>query len=308
MKYILLLLLLFILSCTNNNDRQKSSEKSALGDSAAKKLMADSVKMRDHLPDEVVRHIDSMPVVPVHIELVILPNGKRLGAYKAELEKRRKKESNQLLYFKLDDPQDQLSQLITSFMSNAQFLVDPITHTYPAGPTANEPAQNGICYNYNSKTIDTRMKMYSDTCSLNVYGLDCSGFLYQVFKLSGCPAMLQGQAVDQSNINNLNAAISGVVTGVTATDMGKLEAGSIQTGDIIYWSVLKGSSASHIGIALTAVMPAGSIAVYQSNGRDGECQGNLLPTRGARTLLLSNPYWFGPDATWKVLRFSVQAN
>lgn len=253
------------------------------------------------LPDSVVTYLDSVPVTTVEIEEALLPNGAKLGVYKRQLITKSKTEVNRDLIFPTSTPQEQLSQLFVKFFSVASDLVDDAKHPIEKGPDATEPEQKGLAYNYGSRTYDARRKMHAGTCNLKVVGLDCSGFLFQVFTQSQCKGM-NLSAAEQSKTANLNAAINGVISGVEAKDKGKLASASLMTGDIVYWDKLEGAAASHIGIVLKS---GTTLYVYQSNGSAADCDKNLGAGRGPRTLLLDEKYWFGPNANWKVLRYEV---
>jgi cell wall-associated NlpC family hydrolase len=298
MRYLALILTIAVMaSCTNNSNVQQT------GADTTKTKAIDTLPLRDHLPDEVIAYLDTLHRAPVNISQIKLPNGKLLGAYRAELELRKKKAGKRYLIFNTDSPQDQLSALIASFVINASNLCDRTQYTYPQGTDPNQPAQTGLCYNYGSKDTALR-KMWADSCTMLVHGLDCSGFFYQVFILSGCTAMVAGEAVNQATVATLNNAISTVINrGVTAVDMGALTTDQIQNGDIIYWSQLKGQPATHIGIAL--VSPPRVLSVYQSNGRQDDCSGNMTLNRGPNIIQLNNNYWFGTGAVWKVLRYTA---
>lgn len=255
------------------------------------------------LPDNVVRHLDTIPLETVNIDDAILPNKKKLGDYRKELLGRGKGPDGKPLIFTTDKPEDQLSQLFVKFFTTASDLVDDAKHQFPKGADDNEPKQDGIGYNLGSRSYDARKKMNSATCALKVFALDCSGMLYQIFTQSGCKDM-NLTAADQMKATNLNAAIDGVVSGVEAKSKGKLAASDIKLGDIVYWDKLDGSAASHIGI----VLKLGSILyVYQSNGSGSACEENLTNKRGPRTFKLDDTYWFSSaNANWTVMRYEVK--
>jgi hypothetical protein len=254
------------------------------------------------LPDAMIRYLDTLSLAKVNIDETVLPNGKKFGPYKRTLLDRSKRGPYEHLIFQADTPQEQLSQLFVNFFSTAADLVDHSKHQYPKGADKNEPEQDGLGYNYGSRDYANRKKMYAAACQLKVYALDCSGLLFQVFNQSGCNNM-NITAVEQGKLSNLNAAISGVVTGVEAKDKGKLNSADIITGDIVYWDKLAGASASHIGIVLKA---GDGLYVFQSNGSQTDCEGNLSPKRGPRTLQLDDAYWFAANCNWKVLRYEVK--
>ena len=254
------------------------------------------------LPDEVVRYLDTLPLETVNIDNAILPNKKKLGEYREELLRRGKGQDGRTLIFTTDKAEDQLSQLFVKFFTTAKDLVTDANHHFDAGADENEPEQNGIGYNLGSRDYSARKKMYSATCELKVFAMDCSGMLYQIFNKAGCKDM-NLIAADQAKIANLNKAIDGVITGVEARSKGKLTGTNINTGDIVYWDKLDNSAASHIGIVLK---DGATLYVYQSNGSASECEGNLTDKRGPRTFKLDDVYWFSAKANWTVLRYEVK--
>lgn len=287
---ILSAICLLLSACENN-----ATSSNNIGNSGNDEIL-------DTLPNEAIAYLDKLLPAQYDINEAVLPNGKNLGEYLKEMEIRARTEVNRNGIFPNDAPTDQLSQLFVKFLTNANDLVDDSKHQYPRGTDDTEPSQNGLAYNYGSREFSSRKKMYSATCNKKVFGLDCSGFLFQVFKKSGCNGM-NISALDQSKPANLNAAISGVVNGVEAKDKGKLNSASIESGDIIYWDKVGGNNASHIGIALKK--SDGSLVVFQSNGRSDECDGNLASGRGPRTFAVIDTYWFASNCNWKVLRYEV---
>jgi hypothetical protein len=252
------------------------------------------------LPDSVVTYLDRLPQAKINFDEVLLPNKKIMSQYLKELGRRTDTLKRVGPVFRFDTPKEQLSQLIAKFLLKATDLVDDSKHQFAAGAGVDEPAQNGLGYNYGSRVITSRAKMYAATCTLKVYALDCSGLLYQVYQQSGCTGM-DVSASSQSQTATLNSAIAGVVTGVAAKDKGKLTSASIQSGDIVYWSKIAGAAASHIGMALKKT--DGSIVVFQSNGTSSGCADNLIQGRGPRTFAVNDVYWFSANCDWKVLRY-----
>jgi hypothetical protein len=254
------------------------------------------------LPNEVVRYLDTLPAVSVNIDEAILPNNEKLGEYRKKLLVRGRGPDGETLIFLTDKPEDQLSQLFVKFFDTAANLVDDAKHPFPKGGD-DEPEQKGIGYNFGSRDFAARMKMHGATCTLKVFGLDCSGMLFQIFKKADCKGM-DLTALNQSKPANLNAAIDGVVSGIEARSKGKLSGASLMTGDIVYWDKLAKQTASHIGIVLKS---GEDFYVYQSNGSADDCDTNLGTGRGPRTFALNNTYWFSSaEANWTVLRYEVK--
>lgn len=281
----------FFCGCGNStNEKASSGEPSAI-------VVEPST---DTLSKDVLAYLDTIPQASYDLEETVLPNGKKYGIYLAELKQRSGADEN--LIFKSDLRQDQLSQLLVSFLKHSSDLVDDSKHQFAAGSTpSTEPAQkNGIAYNYSSSEFDKREKMFATSCALKVYGLDCSGFLYQVFKKSGCKGM-DVSSSEQATVKELNDAIKGVVTGIVAKDKGRIGTNKILAGDIVFWDTVNGKKNNHIGLVLKKAN--NSIVVFASNGSSSECDGNLVPGRGPRTFELNDSYWFAANCRWRVLRY-----
>jgi hypothetical protein len=287
-KVILMLIVAFNCFSCSDADKNKQAEISLDKDSLALDLTED-----------VVRHIDSLPLVEPNIDSAILSSGKILGVLRTEIlkaaEKRELSDSEIKL---LPTPTEQLEALFINFFTRAEVMTNDRNHQYSAGTSTNEPNQNGLAYNYSSRQYAARQKMYASNCQIRVYGLDCSGFLYHVFNRS---SHMNVPAETQSQVTTLNNAISTMVRDVETKDKGELAGGDMKTGDIVYWSRINGSAQKHIGIVLK--MANGRLGVFQSNGSMSYCTENTVIGRGPRYLEGDYSYFFGSNCDWKILRF-----
>lgn len=175
---------------------------------------------------------------------------------------------------------------------------------------AEKPAQNGIAYSWGSKDYSKRQKPPGSKsyCTHKIHGLDCSGFVYQVFKSAGIN-LLSGPANLQRDPETLKNAILASIPAfeqIKVEDLGSISSSDFEAGDIIYW--LKGTKASHIGIILKN--DSGGLGVYQCNGSPGnseeDCSKNLGTTRGTRVIELNDPYWFGSSKPYGITRIDAE--
>jgi hypothetical protein len=172
---------------------------------------------------------------------------------------------------------------------------------------ANKPSQNGLAYSWGSKKFNVRQSPPGEgtSCQQLIYGLDCSGFIHQLFSTAGVN-LLSGPANKQRKAEVLQKAISSSISQldkITVCDLGSIPKEQFQSGDIIYWTN-SSDIATHIGIVLKDI--GGTLAVFQSNGAQGdnslECLNNIGVKRGPRRLLLNDPYWFGPKKKYGITR------
>lgn len=256
----------------------------------------------DWLPVSAVTILDSLPTVSFELSEIRLPNDLSAQQFLDEIG-----HSRSTAIFPLDTsmgPQDSRNELILRLIQRAQYLTNKNNFNFPAeGP--NRPAQSGLAYVYGGKRVDQRTKPSYECCQEELYGLDCSGFIYQVFLGAGVtldpgPAWLQAQ----SGILTAKIREQGEYGKLFAEALGRLGIEELETGDLIYWTYNDGSNAAHIGIVLEST--SGGLAIYQSNGSigtsngycsQGQCEKNRGPGRGPRTIPLNAApdYFLGAD-------------
>jgi hypothetical protein len=131
-----------------------------------------------------------------------------------------------------------------------------------------DPLQNKIAYSWGSKDFSPRLKPpgTGDYCDYKIHGLDCSGFIYQLFlrnniqlPIARCnaeterhPDFLISYLANYLGINNFNVV-----------DLGKLTFDQLQSGDIVYFT---GKDGIAFHIAIVFVNEDGQIALFQSLG------------------------------------------
>lgn len=146
-----------------------------------------------------------------------------------------------------------------------------------------KPAQMGLAYLWGGKDYHYRGKPSAgDSCRFQVYGLDCSGFIYTIFLEVGMP-FIKGSANDQRQVTTIQKYLTQYLNtnAFDVTDIDSLDAKNIRPGDIVYFYKMLRSKdgtnkkhAYHIGIALKF---PGSDDLYfvASNGKPNDCAGNL---------------------------------
>jgi uncharacterized protein (TIGR02145 family) len=196
----------------------------------------------------------------------------------------------------------------------AIFLVNRAKHQYPY-EGSDKPKQNGLAYGWGNKNHKVRRSpsLSKSICTHKIYGLDCSGFVSQVFS---------GAGINTNESYNAETLRKGVVLQEALwesfpdlkkwkfIDYGKLAVNELKSGDIVYWLSQNKSGkmyASHIGVVFmhkekdTDEM---RLVVFQSNGTPDGCVFNLQITRGPRKIELTDNYWFGSKKQYGITRLA----
>lgn len=260
-----------------------------------------------------VQILDNIPeATDFSATTVVLPNGEILADYLNEVdrpfgEKWMGAETN--AYNDLG-PQDARNLLIARLAAVALNLTDRSKHQFAAEGDG-KPAQNGLAYSWGSKDHTKRQVPPGGgtACEEAIYGLDCSGFIYQLFTEAGVP-IVKGPANTQRQPDVLQKAIKSAISSldkVKVEDLGAIPTANFEAGDIIYWTNSSGV-ATHIGVILKN--SEGKLAVFQSNGAAGanaeDCAKNRGETRGVRRLQLNDPYWFGQSKPYAITRINAE--
>jgi cell wall-associated NlpC family hydrolase len=216
---------------------------------------------------------------------IILPNGFNIDEYLLEMDPdfyndwNDKKSVNTTYDL---GPQDSKNLLIAKMTKVALFLTNRNNFIFDKEGD-NKPAQNGLSYSYGSRIYHLRQLPPAGKCSDEVYGLDCSGFVYQVFLKAGIYLDLPTYADLQRQPKTIEDAIKAgypEMTKIKVEDLGKLPTSKFESGDIIYWKNENGE-AYHIGIVLKD--GTGKLGIAQSNGvSNGTCENNYGINRGPR--------------------------
>lgn len=176
------------------------------------------------------------------------------------------------------NPAFQKKFLIGRMFAMGFYLTYRPSHTYPS-EGANKPAQYGLAYLSGSKQYSKRQKATKGACTTEeLYGLDCSGMLYQMTSESSL--VLTTDLVEKCNVASLseldrwNTAFkkSADYKNLHAEKMGSIDKSEFKMGDVLFWS-------GHVGVILAS---GGDLAFFQSAGNteQADCEPNKGPKRG----------------------------
>lgn len=251
---------------------------------------------------EQVQMLDNATAVKLTLNDIVLPNDEIAGKFLPDFDTAffnhwsREMEGIEDL-----GPLDAKNALLKQITAVALNLTDRSRHPY-AG-------QNGIAYSYGAKDYKVKQKPPSSLCQEPVNGLDCSGFLWQVFSNVGIKNFPDGPANQQRKAETIQHALETSfpkLKKVKVEDLGRLETGKFMSGDIVYFS--NNGAVFHIGIV--AKDRSGNLILFNSSGSQGaspaECEKNKSLSRGPRSVKLDNTYWFGQKMQYAVVRFNFE--
>jgi hypothetical protein len=267
-------------------------------------------------------YLDNLKTSNYTAEDIILPNGWSLSEFLQEKDpdlfnmiNHSTKSASTNKTVSDTHPFEQKNLLLAEMLGWALVLTDREFFEYPReGPRS--PQQYGLAYSYGQKYHTERQPPPAKKltiCSDSLYGLDCSGLIYQL-------ASNAGLTLSDNPIGECNAQFEAdTLTWVEAfkkstnyqklhmEELGKLKISEILPGDLIFWLSDDGG-AFHVGIVLSASDKTG-LAVFMSSGcgRDCDkkgCSDNYSSFRGPRQVDMGDPYWFNKN--YKVLR--IKAN
>ncbi len=184
-------------------------------------------------------------------------------------------------------------ELFIQRMSETGFSLaeDPLCACYPS-------QTNGLAYVYGSKRTTSIHLDPGSVCQQPLYGLDCSGMIYQMAIASHLPLAIGGTSnyVETSVWNNAFAS-STDFQGLEMTDLSALPASQLQAGDIIV------ASGVHMGMVYSS--GSGTIGILNSQGSPNyTCSQNSDAGHGP--VKKSNVQsWLGslfPNSNYHVLR------
>jgi hypothetical protein len=231
--------------------------------------------------------IDAAPERSLPADSVILPNGQSLSAYilarglpqdpNGGLNGIRSFLDAQAAPTPPTGPQQRKNDIVAMMVASARDFAcarRPVPCTkwnLPADP-ANpglRPAQTGLTYIWGGKRPTMRTRG-SDRCRYETYGMDCSGLVSRIAEAAGITA-------PEGSGNQGNAA-QWKFPEAWQLEMKEVTDG-IQTGDILAWP-------GHIGIAESSGSGL-SVNVISSTGIPNECEKNIQPPRGPRSLSIA---------------------
>ncbi len=236
----------------------------------------------EFLSEEVIAFCDNLERVEITTDEILLPNGMSgkeflqmmdlevdIGLHqKSTLEK----SVTEQLYLK--------NKLLYNMAKAATYLTTDNNFIYNKEGDL-KPAQHGLAYSYGQRDYEFRKVPPYGACIEEVYGLDCSGFMYQLFKQAGVTEGLTGTAEEIRQPSRLMKYIKKAfphLTKLKVEDRGQIPLSEFSSGDIIYWLNPDGK-ARHIGMIVKDTL--NELIITQSNGsRSNNCEANFGETRG----------------------------
>lgn len=175
------------------------------------------------------------------------------------------------------------ADLIIGLAREANILAKTDYKYSMGGP--HEPQQNKIAYLWGSKTFEDRKTSpdpKNDQCPDKIHGLDCSGFIYQIFLRNGVDFPLDESSAENERqpafLKRYLKAYFGTES-VVITNLGRIPIDSIQAGDIVYFKKhAEDDDANHIGIVLKNV--SGNSTFFHSSGYNNGCPYNMSKDGG----------------------------
>lgn len=304
--FFMILFFLLIMTCKKDHENENLN----IQDSQQEGLTSEDMEYLDKIKQTNYSNYD-----------VILENGQSVYKYLSENDPDFLKSIgfniNSISNIKSDAIKDYKMVLIARMLYMANVLSYRNGFKYSAIPgDPNSPAQVGLAYSYGQKDHKVRAVSPSndDTCPEKIYGLDCSGFIFQL-------ALSAGLTLSTNPVNNCSAAFEAQTStwenafknstdfkNLRIADLGQLDSSQIESGDIIYWNNINGVP-KHIGIALSTYKGLG---VFMSAGVPNDCLKNVTkldrgPVQKALSYgLLKN--WFVSckgKCSWGVLRVTA---
>ncbi len=253
------------------------------------------------LSEEQVDYYDNQQSKEFYLDEIFLPNGLTVEEFLQDLDKKdsNKGDNNNLAK---KDPVQLKNEILAKVLSNASYFTERTNFPIVAeGP--NKPAQEGLAYSFGQRDYTHRLPPPEGLCKdWEIYGLDCSGFVYHCFLRNLGIDLCEGGwtcAERQRKSDFMTRAIKRKYSDfneLRVHDFGYKPVSEIESGDIIYWMRLNEETneekAWHIGIVFRVGDPnTGELWVAQSNGsngKEGDCETNWSTQRGPRNFILSN--------------------
>lgn len=173
------------------------------------------------------------------------------------------------------------------------FLSNDRNFSYPTQP-------NGLAYVLGSKKINNPSKFAGNTCQEPLYGLDCSGMIYQM-AIGSSLKLVEGGTANYVNLSAWNTAFqnSPDYQGLEMTDLKALAVSKMEAGDIIV------AYQKHIGLVFDN---GGVLGIFNSLGSgENTCSENKISSRGP-VITKNIPGWWIDivGADYHVLRVKSQ--
>lgn len=231
-KYITLIFLIFsfIISC-----KKKEQENN-------------TTTTLDQLSDSQIQLIEAAGIDTVStFKDALFPDGTNMSKWES------RNDSGHVQVFGRDHPASDKRLLFIDNFTNAAFKLI-IRSNY------NFQGQKGLAYVYGSKSFSNPSNYPGATCQQLLYGLDCSGMIYEMAKASDLNLPLDGGTPGYIKITTWNTAFNNSTDfqGLEMTDLLNLEPSQLQAGDIIV------ASGVHMGMVFNN---GTSLGIFNSLGR-----------------------------------------
>ncbi len=249
----------------------------------------------DPLPDENISNfLDSTKIVAAPDSLKpeqVLTLGKKritfnLFSYLRKLKKGRRPFAltEQARLFNTLTPNElKLADLFTTFRDKAANMCRK-NFVFPG-----DPRQTKIGYSWGSKQYLAKVTPpgEADYCKYKIHGVDCSGFIFQLFFQSGLKMdssiACSGNEKNPQFLKRSLDPYFGGPNNYTVTDLKRIDTSKIISGDLLYFKNTNGAVV-HIAIALREI--SGQLSYYASLG--GPVKGKSGINLGQCTVNLNN--------------------
>lgn len=216
---------------------------------ACKKNGSDNVSIEDQLTDTQIQNIEAGGIdTTSKYQDAIFANGSNMSLWENQYD------SGYNYIFNLRaNPAPDKEKLFINSMTHAGFLLTTRSNYQ------NFSNQRGLAYVYNSKSFANPYTYPEAACQQALYGLDCSGMIYQMAKASGINIAVGGTA-DYVKTTTWNNAFNNSpdFQGLEMRDTGALAPAQIQAGDIIV------APSNHMGMVFAN---GATLSVFNSLGR-----------------------------------------
>jgi hypothetical protein len=228
-----------------------------------------SSKLTGSQEDEIltayeIEALDNMPTTNYTPEDAKLPYGMKLSASLLQMDPAL---YNRIYHVKSDfvpEPRagelqafEQKNLLLAKMLGLGFALTDRDMFIYTRqGPRT--PAQHGLAYSFEQKFYHVRETPPAGSqtlCTDSLYGLDCSGFIYQLALYSGLnlskdPINQCCATYEADTMTWVNAFKNTVYKDLHMENLGQLDKNKIELGDLIFWRELETDRIYHVGIVL----------------------------------------------------------
>jgi hypothetical protein len=276
------------------------------------------------LSEEEAIFFDNLESIELSADEILLPNGLTVDDYlmyfKSKSRINGSKKSSSTV---LDDPYDITNLMFAEIFSTALILTDRKRYQYEEAENA--PKQDGLAYSYGQRDYTVREIPPYGRCGERLYGLDCSGFTFQLFFQSGIDLRNEDGHTWSEQQRNPDHIKNAIITEydemsevLRVRELGKIGTTKFKSGDIIYFlkthPKTRIKSAFHIGIVILTT--SGELRIAQSNGvgtveKSDECAKNYSIERGPRIVNLApavKPKWQGGlGSDYTIIRIDVES-